>query len=343
MISPINLSSCDNLISLLRKLVNDGEKCTVEELANAAIDIKPNDLVVAEDGNTYLKSDIVSTDIYPLKKLAPNRQLVDAISSKTLRKALLLGNEVTEDEQDEIKQLYSCPISLEVTYLPIITPGGYLYDQREIQTSLVRSGPRDPYTRDPLYRDQLIPNSCLLQLLILYAQKDKSILDVLVDRVKDLRDGEKEAAGRLQEIEKAIRPNKMLTIILALIAIGVYGSMIASITIPKLRSTLYPTALGPWPGGLLVCAVSISIACCCCACSQWMKGKERLNEELNLQKDTLSAKTTLLKLEESVIKPLLESHSIQLEKDEEVIVVIDDGAESEKPTEKTPLNTAYMV
>lgn len=176
MIQPqaITLNNREDFILLLEKLKDDNGKIY---LANDA-------LVVARDGETYFKEDVCEISTPPFDKLYPNLPLIGAIQDKFLCGTIISGiPSITE----EIELLFRCPISYEVTMLPVITPEGVNFDFQSIMISLL-TGDKNPVSRRVLKKEDLIFNRLFAKLIFLYVQSDKKIEESFLKRMEDLQE-----------------------------------------------------------------------------------------------------------------------------------------------------------
>ena len=72
--------------------------------------------------------------------------------------------EVKWMEKNDIEERVMWPISLEVMSDPVITPSGKTYDRKNIEKHIEMYG-KDPITRNPLLKSQLIPNCAVKEII----------------------------------------------------------------------------------------------------------------------------------------------------------------------------------
>ena len=80
--------------------------------------------------------------------------------------ANLLSREIDVVDEPEYLQ---CPIMLSLFKDPVCAPSGYTYERTAILEHLSHSG-TDPMTRQPLQKEQLLPNLCMRQAVQAHAR-----------------------------------------------------------------------------------------------------------------------------------------------------------------------------
>lgn len=65
---------------------------------------------------------------------------------------------VEDDTPCEIPDYLCCKITLDILQDPVITPSGVSYERVALLEHLEKVGKFDPFTREPLDKNQLIPN-----------------------------------------------------------------------------------------------------------------------------------------------------------------------------------------
>lgn len=81
-------------------------------------------------------------------------------------------NKAAEDDTPkEVPDYLCCKITLDIFRDPVITPSGITYERNVLLDHLQKVGMFDPITREPLNKDQLIPNLAIKEAVRAYLKK----------------------------------------------------------------------------------------------------------------------------------------------------------------------------
>jgi hypothetical protein len=177
-------------------------------------------LVVANDGETYFKSDLDDLTSAPFDFQIENRTLFDILKNQKFCE-IVLNNAILKDgsDREEILKLFESPISFEIMTSPFIIPSGNSFEQSDIKRSIAHSA-TDPFTRKPLKLEDLIPNKALLNLTAFYSQIDSKILDNIRDRLKIAEEEILRAENEIKTITKCLKKTIIKSVILGIIILA---------------------------------------------------------------------------------------------------------------------------
>lgn len=89
----------------------------------------------------------------------------------------LFGRAEENGKKREVPDVFIGKISFELMSDPVITPSGITYDRTEILSHLRKIGKWDPFTRKPLYEQDLIPNLGLKEEIEAFLEKNEWAAD----------------------------------------------------------------------------------------------------------------------------------------------------------------------
>jgi hypothetical protein len=81
-------------------------------------------------------------------------------------------NKIQLKDEDNIPEIYLCPISLQLMTDPVINPYGITYNRDSIEKWLKKSD-KDPVTKKKLTKNMLFPNYALKSLIEEYIKENK--------------------------------------------------------------------------------------------------------------------------------------------------------------------------
>ena len=88
---------------------------------------------------------------------------------------MLAVREADVSDATHVPDPFRCPLSLDWMADPVVTPRGHSYDREHIARWLEAAG-TDPFTREPLSVDRLVPNLALARAIALYRPLEERFL-----------------------------------------------------------------------------------------------------------------------------------------------------------------------
>lgn len=248
---PISLQTREEIIRVIDILLSDqtGEQ----------------KLIVANDGNTYLNTEILAflnTGIKDSRfdsKIA-NRTLISILENKKFAEIIKCGVIQKDDpNRDEILSLFESPISHDIMSSPFIIPSGSSYEQCDIKRSIAHK-PTDPLTRQPLHLENLIPNKALLDLIAVYAEIDSKVLDNIRERLKI---AEEEILRAEKEIKAITKSLTITTIKLAIFGIVILADYLLLISLALINRQLFGGEVTTMIGELVLFIAPVTAGTLC--------------------------------------------------------------------------------